>query len=311
MSAKQRVLHRNGFTLIELLVVIAIIAMLMSILLPSLRNAREQAKQVQCGANLRSFGQGFMLYAGQNNSYLCSGSFDPEVSNGRDGPVDKVGWIADLVNSLTAFPNDQLCPSHVAKYNQKLSPNAAGADSYTVAQARDLVQRGYNSNYTQTWYMARSEWRGPDYNWRRVRACRGPLRSGATGRVSDAVIPLLGDGRTDLSGNQIEDPVFGEYSVKTMTDGPYLGPFGTQNFADLGPAHGFGPRIRGKPHARVTANILFADGHVDSFRDRDHDGVLGLNDEIDPAEQRDLDDSRVFDGVLSLGRRSLSSQSPE
>ncbi len=63
------------FTLIELLVVIAIIGILVSMLLPGLRNARESARGIQCMNNVRQLGMAINAYDDDNNEVIMPGWF--------------------------------------------------------------------------------------------------------------------------------------------------------------------------------------------------------------------------------------------
>ncbi len=88
---------KKGFTLIELLVVISIIAVLMAIMMPALGKARESAKRLVCGTNLKQTYMCMGLYAADNNdkvsdprgrnvqNYLTPDFGNPAVSwNGRE-----------------------------------------------------------------------------------------------------------------------------------------------------------------------------------------------------------------------------------
>lgn len=61
----------KGFTLIELLVVVAIIGVLMAILLPALKKAKEQGQRVVCKSNLKNYAVGVFMYTGDNDDRFC------------------------------------------------------------------------------------------------------------------------------------------------------------------------------------------------------------------------------------------------
>lgn len=112
---------RHGFTLIELLVVIAIISLLVSILLPSLKRAKELARQALCLSNQRSVGLGVALYVEENDRFMMS-AHRTDIPTGNDlshSPAwDK--YLAQTVMELGKMNFDRdkdgrpavlLCPS--------------------------------------------------------------------------------------------------------------------------------------------------------------------------------------------------------
>ena len=107
---------KPGFTLIELLVVVAIIAVLISILLPALSLAREQARNLVCLSNLKQFGLSWQMYERD------FGTLVPMYRGPKSG---EIFWPQILVENRY-MPLDWnkskiwLCPT----LNQETNPNS-------------------------------------------------------------------------------------------------------------------------------------------------------------------------------------------
>ncbi len=115
-------MNKKAFTLIELLVVIAIIALLVSILLPSLKKAQDLAKSVVCTSNLHNLGMAMSLYANDyDSSYPLGLTCDSEGWHGWDKELLPYDTEVEQIFH-TYVPGEEivkvtlgsaLCPSHV------------------------------------------------------------------------------------------------------------------------------------------------------------------------------------------------------
>lgn len=286
--------HRDGhhsrpaFTLIELLVVVSVIALLIGILLPSLGVARDRAQTVRCQANLRGLATAAVSHTGDHKGFFSTGPSDNRMRNGY-GPIRTSGWMADFIRGEYANPGQLLCPTHPVKDSQNLSferLNDRPWVSVTVEEQQQLLAAGYNTNYSQSWYMAYTgmkSHRNLSLDPRRTEGVVGPLNTRYVDYVGAAIVPLFGDAKTN-AGEQ--GTFMGERRrvVKALTDGPIIGAngyFDKQDYDDLGPAHGKDTFVFSRGTDKLLGNIAFADGHVATFKDSkppdgERDGEWGM-----------------------------------
>jgi prepilin-type processing-associated H-X9-DG protein/prepilin-type N-terminal cleavage/methylation domain-containing protein len=134
---RRTITNRASFTLIELLVVVAIIAVLVAMLLPALKRAKDAAKSIGCVNNLKQMGVAFIMYRGDNNDWV------PPISIYDTNDMTTC-YITDLPHRLNVYMkiSTNLWKTHSLK-NPWVCPANPTTDEFVGTQ-RFWVGCGWN-----------------------------------------------------------------------------------------------------------------------------------------------------------------------
>jgi len=230
----------SGFTLVELLVVIAIIALLASLLLPSLQSARESAGRTGCISNIKQIGVALMSYAVSNDGYLPMGQESAQGAGRQVTWDDQLGMGGFDGRKISREVAEQVAITDEAYASKLYFCPGSRSDLWGGLEHREWV--GENGRYTMSYSINAGEFLNTANTDERGIADTGWSANISELTTSSEMI-LLGE---CLSRNTSQ----GNRAAFSMAWNPYY----TWN-----PLRGFIHSRHGDPFYSV---ICFADGHV-------------------------------------------------